>query len=162
MYSLTADHHLKERENIPIPYTKKIQGIIESVPLVSDSYLLGFFRQVSLPSFSRQEDSLGAYSVNDELTYAILEKVLTLLRQRNIKILALYVNEDRKNDREIERARKEKIDPLWRKFDVPSIDVPTRSEYPALYYKKDIHWNAFGNEWVAKKILSFLKTEENR
>ena len=144
----------------------KIQGFIESIHFLSYSHIIGLCRQ--LPNFRRYiwghrvKPNVGDLMNKDAdaLTYAILERVMTLLREKNMRAVALYVDNIGARESEQDKKRREKIHQMWRKYDVTFVDIPSKRDRPDIYYKIDSHWNVPGHELVAKQVLSLLTPEE--
>ena len=130
-----------------------IQSVIESIPGLQYSYLIGFARDVAWSLHYQKEVREGRteHSYNeryDLLTYRILEEIFATCNQRQWPLVVLSVG--------IEGQRIESIRTLMQKHRVPYIIVPFVRERPELYYKTDWHWNAQGHQFVASQILDAL------
>jgi lysophospholipase L1-like esterase len=154
LFSLTLSGELEE---LPIPPPSKarvIQNVVEQIPALSDSYLVGLIKQVLTSKtilhklVSTMETQIDIYSSKDQLTFRLLEEVLTLCNNEGWPVRVLIVDINRQRLTELER--------ILRLHAVPIIKVPGQSERPDLYYQIDQHWNVSGHDFVAKLIIEQL------
>jgi len=154
LFGLTPSGELEE---LPIPPPSKarmIQDIVEHIPALSDSYLMGLIKQVLTSNtivhklVSTTETQNNSDPSKDQLTFRLLEEVLTLCNNEGWPVLALIVDMNGERLTELERI-------LWLHA-VPIIKVPGQHERPDLYYPIDRHWKASGHAFVATLIVEHL------
>ena len=159
LFELDSTNQLLELSIPPKGIKRKIQSIIESVPGLEYSYLIGLTRQISLPqNLLRQshasEDAIdysGYSSAEDKLFFRLLQEVLSICKAEKWPTLAVLVD--------LPEDRLFKVENFLSSKDVLAIDIPGRAQLPDLYYQIDGHWNASGHQLAAKEILEILEQE---
>ncbi|MAF84108.1 MAG: hypothetical protein CL797_08400 [Chromatiales bacterium] len=156
LFELTPNQKLIE---LPVPSIRPIrvlQNVVDSIPGLADSHLLGLIYQIyltqgpqnsSLLSNSDAIDSLSDHS--DQLTYRILDEVIAICSAAGWPMLAIVVGIHGERLTEIERRLKDN--------DIPMLRTPDRQVRPDLYYVTDGHWNQFGHALVAEAVLAELR-----
>lgn len=145
---------------LPVPSpgaNRMIQSLVEGVPGLANSYLIGLVRQVSWPSNSPYGDpdsesspvNSDRTSLEEQLLFRLLEEVLTICEDQGWQILAVLVD--------IPDERLAKMEKFFSVRDVLTVVIPTKQDRPDLYYKVDGHWNASGHSFAADRILEAVE-----
>jgi lysophospholipase L1-like esterase len=154
LFSLTLSGELEE---LPIPPPSKariIQNVVEQIPALSDSYFIGLIKQVLTSNtiihklMSTKETQNSGNPSKDQLTFRLLEEILTLCNNKDWPVRALIVDINGQRLTELER--------ILQLHAVPIIKVPGQSERPDLYHQIDRHWKSSGHDFVAKLIIEQL------
>lgn len=146
MFSLSANDSLIEHPSLPPGWPRLVQKIIESVPGLSYSYLMGLMRQAlwssqRAPGFASQE----TMATEDKLTYRILDEIFVLCGREQWHVLIVSVG--------LEPTRFEKLLELAQQHRLQVINTPSEIHRPDLFYKYDAHWNVRGHQFVANQVL---------
>jgi hypothetical protein len=157
-FELTPSGELAELPITELGKMRILQNMIEYIPGLSHSYLVGLVKQV-LMSKTADGKSIdkngspesGLYS-KDRITLRLIEEVLTLCDNGRWPVVALLVDINGQRLAELKRI-------FWL-HNVPIIRVPGKEERPDLYYRLDGHWTAAGHAFVAKLIIEQLFTLE--
>lgn len=126
---------------------RAVQAVIEGIPGLSYSHLLGLARQF----FS---EGLGAGPVpvqgreNDPLTYGLLDSTFSLCAAMGIPAVLLAI--------EVGDERLPVLKRVAERHGVPLVVAPSKWVRPELYYHVDGHWNAAGHTHVAQMILPYV------
>lgn len=158
LFELTPEGKLHER---PLPSRGarwSIQRVVESVPGLAYSHLIGLVRQIFWDRLSRRSDydsdnqDINQYrtKLEDHLLISILEEVMTICKEEKWGILAVIVD--------ISGNRLTELKKFFLARNVPIIIIPSKKERPDLYYKIDGHWNTLGHRFTADQILERLKS----
>ena len=154
LFALEPGGTLRE---LPVPEPgamRKFQTVIEIVPGLSHSYLVGLLRQVRAPRLGSGEPAAaGSRQVQpdpktDELTLRIVEEALSVCTARGWRMLGLLVG--------LPEARAAAAKALFARHGVPVVVIPAKTERPDLYYKIDGHWNAGGHAFAAGRLLEAM------
>jgi lysophospholipase L1-like esterase len=156
LFTLTHSGALVELPVPPPDITKTLGVLIEVVPGLSSSYLVGLVRQVvwaARPYVPPPKPKPGAaaeerVSLHDQLTFRLLKEVLTICDRERWPVLSVIVG--------IRGERLAELEKLFQGFHVEMIVVPDKPTRPDMYYKVDGHWNASGHVFVAESILNSL------
>ncbi len=153
LFTLSPESELIE---LPVPARsgmRRIQELIEAVPGLANSYLIGLARQVvgsraqpapePATAAPAPEPSVGD---KDQLTYRLIEEAVALCDQHGWPTLALIVG--------IEGERFEELRQRLSSSGIRYIRFPSKAERPDLYYVVDGHWNAQGHAFAAELILN--------
>ena len=157
LFVLTPEGELRERPLSSPGARWSIQKVVESVPGLSYSYLIGFARQVfwDRKSSSPDYDSDNLHinqdrtTLEDHLLISIVEEILIICRENGWDILAVIVD--------ISGDRRTGLEKFFLARNVSTVVIPTKGERPDLYYRVDGHWNALGHRYTADRILEQLK-----
>jgi hypothetical protein len=148
-FSLNGDSLI---EHAPSPPSKLrvFQQIVDAVPGLSYSYLIGFLRQVSwiLAKGANGSQPPERGEVNDRLTYRLIDTILAMSRHKGWKIAVLFVG--------LEGEQLEKTRAIADAHDVPIVETPQLRDRPDLFFKTDGHWNTLGHDHVARQVIAFL------
>lgn len=143
---------------VPPPGAKrKIQQLVEDVPGLAHSYIIGLMRQLSWHNNSPYRDSdaessavnSDRASLEKQLLYRLLEEVLKICEELGCQVLAVLVD--------IPDKRLSEMEQFFSARDVLMVVIPTKRDRPDLYYKVDGHWNASGHRFTADRILEALE-----
>jgi hypothetical protein len=152
MFALGDDGGLRQLQDPPPTAGRWAQRVIEMVPGLSSSNLVGLVRQISWslqPTHDATAWSMdGKLLPSDALTLRILERAVLICQQHGWKALALVVG--------LEGERARAVVDQYEKYGVTVISLPSRSQRPDLYYKIDGHWNASGHAFVADQLMPHL------
>lgn len=156
LFTLSREGVLLE---LPVPersLARKLQLVIELIPGLSYSYLVSLMRQilqsralgasvagVSVEGHSSESESPSPVGL---LTYALIERSVSICQQRGWKVLALSVGVEQED-------RRERLRELFGRHGINLVEIPTRSERPDLYYDPDGHWNKAGHRYTAGHLL---------
>ena len=154
LFALEAGGMLRE---LPVPEPgkmRKLQSVIEFVPGLSYSYLVGLLRQVRAPVLGSDEPPAAGSrqaqppQVTDQLTLRIVEEAVSICAARGWRVLALLVG--------LPEARTVAVKAVFARHGVPVLVLPAKDERPDLYYKIDGHWHAGGHAFAASRVLEAL------
>lgn len=157
LFSLAPDGGLVELPVAPAGMGRKAQALIEQVPLLSNSYLLGLVRQ-AFHSYSgnsptgtagqQKVDWNAARPHADSLAMALLRETASLCRENGWPAVAILFNLDPSRDSTVRN--------LLGSYGIPSASVPGKQARPDLYYVTDAHLNAAGHEYAADAVVRLL------
>lgn len=156
LFDLGPDSTLLERP-VPPPGPRRIaQEVLERIPGLANSYLLGLARQISLGrrsirrEFSDAGASIGHSGISraQELQFRILHRVLALSKKHSWRVLVVLGG--------IPERQRQKLERFFLANNVQTVIIPDKKERPDLYYKIDGHWNAAGQTFTAKRVLEAI------
>jgi len=153
LFAITPDSELAELPIQPKGWSRTVQEMIEAVPLVADTYLVGLARQ-ALSNRNRPpppppvviDDVRGPSYDFDELTYRLLEEIISICERQEWPLLALVIG--------IGGDRFDQIERRLDDHDVAYVTIPSKMERPDLYYIVDGHWNESGHALAAELLLT--------
>jgi len=157
LFELTPAGSLRER---PVPsqaVKRTVQRLVDRIPGMAYSYLIGLVRQVSWGGTAPQWEydsetppvNQKPASPEEQLLFRLLEEVLTICEDEGWHILAVMVG--------IPDKRLAKMEKFFSDRSVLTVVIPTKRERPDLYYKVDGHWNASGHSFTAVRILEAIE-----
>ena len=152
--------------SIPPPSTSRnLQHLVEAVPGLASSHLVGLIRQVlavrspadaqgatprmgtvALRSTAAAEDA--SIAAGDALTMALIARAIDICQIKGWPVLGLSV--------EVAGTRLVQLEGLFASRGVALIRLPGKQERPDLYYRVDGHWNAAGHRHVAEMMIPVL------
>ena len=150
-FQVSIDGTLVELD-IEIPAARVIQSMVESIPGLSYSYLVGMLKQRRESQEEIQKISEGKSIFGDQLTYRLLEEVLQFCNDAQYPVLAILVG--------LSDNQLQKVQAIFRSHDAQTIVIPDRHERPDLYYVVDGHWNPNGHEFVADIFFKELVSND--
>jgi lysophospholipase L1-like esterase len=121
---------------------RRMQEMIEAVPVLPYSHLIGLARQVfseSSPGVSMADTS------SDRLTWAIVDEVFAECERQGIPALLVTVG--------VEGARLAGLEARAARHRIPVVVSPSKIERPDLYYQVDGHWNIAGHAFMSREIM---------
>jgi hypothetical protein len=126
-----------------------LQSIVESVPGLDYSYLVGLFKEAILGASIRNDGETPKESTNrDELTYRLVEQTLAICKEKQYPIFGFLVG--------LKGERLRKMQSVFQSRDIPIFTAPDKNERPDLYFVVDGHWSSSGHSYVADIIFSEL------
>jgi GDSL-like Lipase/Acylhydrolase family len=158
LFQLAADEEeLVEVGPEPKGKMRLVQDIVDAIPILAHSYLIGFARQVHwwftvAPQEARLYDAGGAIQPGDRLTFRLVDEVLALAQRQGWPVLGLIVA--------IDGLRGERLTEIFRRHGAASLRVAGRDQRRDLYYRVDIHWNAAGHRHAARQVIDWLLQNE--
>lgn len=159
LFDVTPDGELVELPVSPGGTVRGVQTVIEAIPGVAYSHLVGFSRQVhwhltrkqaELDSRETHKDKGRRY---DRLTFRLVEEVLAVAEKQSWPVLGLLVG--------IDGERREQLEQIFLRRNVPSIEIGGKHKRPDLYYRVDQHWTASGHRHAARLVTDWLLRNES-
>ena len=147
LFELTPGGKLRELPVNSPGMRWSIQRVVEGVPGLAHSHLIGFIRQIFWDRNTPRPDYDS--EPEDHLLTGILEEVMTICKEGRMDILAVIVD--------VSGNRLTELKKFFSARNVSMIVIPGKKERPDLYYKVDGHWNALGHRFTADRILEHLK-----
>ena len=154
LFALGPDGALVELPARPPGITRIVQQLVEAVPGLSYSYLVGLAKQLSwrrsaqaAPATARSETG-AAPSQADHLTLRLLSESVRICVDHGWPVLVLLVDVAEPEASWLRAASLEAGATL--------LEIPTKRERPDLYFALDGHWNTAGHTYTAQKILEKL------
>jgi lysophospholipase L1-like esterase len=154
LYRLGPGGELREQPIPSISRARVFQEIVEAVPGLSYSHLIGLLRQVRLWRAPPPAPPPGAEKVRSEpwpaeqLTLRLIREALQICREHGWPVLALTAD--------VAKPRLTWLRNLFADAGVPVVETPRKIERPDLYYVVDGHWNTAGHAFAAERILERL------
>ncbi|UCF09648.1 MAG: SGNH/GDSL hydrolase family protein, partial [Candidatus Bipolaricaulota bacterium] len=154
LYRLEPDGVLREQPIPPMSRARIFQHLIEAVPGLPYSHLVGLLRQVSLrrepPPAPQQsaEKVRSEPSPAEQLTLRLIGEALQICREHGWLVLAVISD--------VTEPRLTLLRDLFATTDVPLVEMPRKIERPDLYYVVDGHWTTAGHALAAQRILEHL------
>jgi lysophospholipase L1-like esterase len=154
LFALDAHGTLRE---LPVPApdpTRRLEALIQAVPGLSYSHLVGLLRGVRAPALgayaSASEAAGGRQPLEaaEQLTLRIIDGALASCQQRGWNVAGLLVG--------LPPAQEAAVRELFARRNLVVVRVPPKAERPDLYYTIDGHWRAAGHEFVARLLLDAL------
>jgi len=153
LYSIDSQGRLVER-NTRVPFMRRLQPVIESIPGLSWSHLFAGILQGSRrwwfqPGARQHEASHQISRKRELLTFSLVEELLSLAEHNKWPVIGLMPT--------VSGHRKKGVQALYDRFSVTTVPVPSRRGRPDLYYRIDGHWNKEGHAHVAEALLPVLE-----
>lgn len=159
LFTLAPDGSLVELPVPPAGLGRKVQSVIERIPFLSNSYLLGLVR-MAFHSYSgnsptgtagqQKIDWTAARPRADSLTMALLGAVGQTCRQHGWPTVALLIS--------LDPGRDSVVRDLLAGYGIASASMPGKKERPDLYYVTDGHLNAAGHRFAAESVVGLLRS----
>jgi lysophospholipase L1-like esterase len=160
LFAIEADGTLRE---LPVPgpgIMRRVEALIQGIPGLSHSHLLGLVRSVRAPPLgfpaAQSADGGAGQSVAaaERLTLRILDEAISLCEQRGWRMAGLLVG--------LPATQEAAVKDLFARRNVVVVRVPSKAERPDLYYQVDGHWHARGHQFAAQRLLEALDAEKPR
>lgn len=140
---------------LPVPppgAMRKLQAVIEAIPGLPNSYLVGRLRQVRFSAFGLHErvsaERRPPTEETDQLTLRIVEEAISICEARGWRMLGMLVG--------LPDTREAAVRDRFTRHRVPVIVIPAKNERPDLYYRIDVHPHAHGHAFTADRVLASL------
>jgi len=159
LFNLTSSGDLVELTVGPPSKVRMIKKLIEAIPHLPYSRLVGLARQLpgvrdinrnsNLPNSENKMSSKSAAGYKEQLTFRLVTEVLRICEHEGWPVLMIFV--PTKKGQPLVG-----LETILRRSSIPLIKVPSKNERPNLYYLVDGHWNASGHAFVADLIADEL------
>ncbi len=156
LYLLNEYNELKEEPIPPPSKGRHLQKIVESIPGLDYSYLVGLFRQIQwikesnknvIESRLRKDIEREKYS--EKLTFRILEEVLKICNENDWPIIGVFID--------IKESRLDVSKAYFKENDSVFIEMAGKEIFPRYYFTIDGHLNSSGHLFLAKKIYKEIQ-----
>ena len=145
---------LKELPIPPQSHVSRLVSLIEDAPVLRSTHLMAVIRIASVKFFGGNLERRELSEEDDQLTYGMLEEVLSICDQREWPVLAILVS-----SRDYRPDRLARVQQILHRYKVSVIHAPTKHERPELYWTEDPHWNAKGHDWVARAVVGKVTSD---
>lgn len=145
------DDHGRLRETGIMPRQEAARGaqaVIEAIPGLAYSHLVGLARQVFSESGAPPPSESGGAA--EALTYALVDTVLAFCALRGVPAVLLQI--------EVDSTAAGTLEALVHRHGAVGLRAPSRAARPDLYYTVDGHWNAAGHRFIASALLPLVRT----
>lgn len=143
---------------------RRVQQLVEAVPGLSYSYLVGLAKQISLPSGpsgsaeappSAAGGALraGQPDPGEQLTIRLVEEAVRICVGQGWPVLLVQVDVQEPRSRWLREAAL--------RAGGSAIEIPAKASRPDLYFEVDGHWNREGHVFAASRILEALRGMEH-
>ena len=161
LFELDQAGELVERPVLPPGRERLVKTVIESVPGLPYSHLVGLLRQVGFgrggtadatPATKAESTASGAGQRADReerLLLALQAEIVDTVRARSWPLLVVLAG--------LSEARRTRLEEFFGERAVPTVSIPLRPERPELYFEIDRHWNTLGHAFVAERVLQALE-----
>jgi lysophospholipase L1-like esterase len=162
LFSLTDSGELVELALPPPGIDRKLQRLIDSVPGIAYSHLVGLTRQLKMPKVeiakadTAQEAQAAAKARTaheEHLMLRLLGEVVRITNEAKWQLLVVIAD--------VPRPRHALLEGFFAERGVTTLSIPTKVERPDLYFKIDGHWNAIGQAYAADRVLQALWLQSN-
>lgn len=152
LFKLSDTGELKELQIPPVSLSRSVQNLIDAIPGLSYSYIIGLGNQVrwfyARKHLSSIEHTEKQTSSTDNLTLHLLDAVIRICEQEDWPVMAIVIG--------VEGSRLQLLEACFKQHNIKVIHTPDKKIRPDLYYKNDGHWNKQGHELAAEMILEKL------
>jgi hypothetical protein len=158
LFELTPTGDLRELPVPPPGLARRLQTLIEAVPGLPYSHLVGLLRELPAlrASRSRETDRSGTdadgarkeASYRDRLTLRLIAESLRICARNSWPALGLLAGFD--------PDRVGLLEHLFAGLGADVVAVPSKDAMPGLYYTIDGHWRLAGHELAARRLLEKL------
>ena len=163
LFKLTDSAELLELPVPPRSGNRGLQRLVESVPGLAYSHLVGLARQIRVPQAwgasadkppaEEQTAAKERAAYEERLTLRLLGEVVHITKQAKWRLLVVLAD--------VPPARHALLEGYFAERGVTTLSIPTKAELADLYYKVDGHWNAKGQAYAADRVLRALGYDPN-
>ncbi len=125
---------------------RRVQAWVDRVPLLNHSHLFCLVREAitagALPG--RAQAAPGPKPQGDELTYALVTRLLLRLRALGSRVIAVSFD--------VDGERRRRVEAILEELEVPHLRLASKAERPELYFRIDGHWNDAGHRYAADRL----------
>ena len=148
---------------------RKLQHLIESVPGLANSYMVGFARQVvhamGARAANKEADNTNkaepVQQVSDaelraparKLQVEIVRGVMDILQEKGWPVSVLLVD--------LYPDNVESLQAHFHSYGIEPIVITGKIQYPEMYFKVDHHWNSKGHRYAASLLEPMLLAPVN-
>jgi hypothetical protein len=144
LFRLDDDGQLRELPVAPPSLARKAQILIDGIPGLSYSYLVGLAWAAARPSTPRSS-TVDADLPSDELTYALVRTSVDDARVMGADVIGLLVG--------LNGRRRTKMAQIFAQRGLLCLDGPSQKDAPDMFFKANGHWNAAGHRRTAGLLL---------
>lgn len=154
LFALGQDGALVELPPRPPGITRTVQQLVEAVPGLSYSHLVGLAKQLSWRRAASGAPgdapaSIGeAATASDRLTLALLAESVRVCRERGWPVLVVLAD--------VAEPQATWLRATALEAGAALVEIPTKSVRPDLYFALDGHWTTAGHVYTAQRILERL------
>ncbi len=154
LFALAPDGALVELPARPPGLTRIVQHVIEAVPGLSYSYLVGLAKQLSWRRAAQgaaglEPSQAGATpSESDRLTLALVAESVRICNSNGWPVLLVLSD--------VGEPQAAWLRAVALEAGAALLEVPTKSARPDLYFELDGHWTPAGHVYTAQRILEAL------
>jgi len=157
IYTLDTSGQLNEDTTVHLQEdARKVQQIIEAIPGLAYSHLVGLARQAYADRTTSDTNEASAGPIDttlpsDALTYRLVGEVLALCRREAWPVVFLIIDTG--------ETRRERLRSLCAGYGVPVLVPPSKAKRPELYYAIDGHWKAAGHRVVKDMLMNLFERD---
>lgn len=153
LFAISPQGTLERQPPRPPGTLRQIQAMVEAVPGLADLHLIGLLRQASTAMAAPAAEPVPTSTASDDaLTYALVERILSLANAQNWPVLGLAID--------IEGERAGRLAEVFESHGSPLEFIPPRTERPDLYFAVDGHWRASGHRFVADLVIEHFELSQ--
>ena len=147
LFRLDGDGKLRELPIAPAGLGRRMQTVIEDVPGLAYSYLVGLAWTAMSDSTDRSimPAEHEHESASDALTFALVRTAVEKARATGADVIGLLVD--------LTGQRRARMKQIFAERGLPCVDGPGHRDSPDMFFKIDGHWNAAGHRRAAELLL---------